>query len=825
MKRVILAAALAWLGVAAYGLPGDLVVWSEKEVRPDEAAGLYYLGQGGGGYLYNGSTSALAAVAPYRLLDREAQAKDYYIVWAPEWVPLAPEAFASLGEAVRLSESEILVGLERGFGPADLRAVEHRIELIKLMPVTPVEWSFDGEAPPRKKDPRIAAAINTITAEEYGRYVKKLQDFGTRYADSPGFDYARDYLRSFFYSQNLDASEFHFAFAGLSGFHYPAGADYMYADSNQNTFKRSRDRGATWEGMSPNPVALRSFSFWLDGESGFVAGRHNALARTRDAGATWESVTFHRRADELCSVRALYFVTEEAGWVAGSASSGASRRDFLKRTEDGGRRWVELSVPADLRPSLMAFYDATHGWISGFGAAYYTDDGGVTLRRCVVPLGIRDLAVVGPREAWATCSTSQLMKTSDGVTWELTDPGVPGDYYYVEFPDPQQGFAAGTALIKTDDGGRNWRAVANAPPAPVVLAFADRDRGVLGSEAELYRTDDGGKTFGKIRGDLGFDAENVIGERRGSETPEEIVIIGGHFDSIAFSQGFYNAPGADDNASGTACAMAAARAFRNMSFARTVRYLAFGAEERGLLGSKAYAERCAQKGEKIVAVLNADMVCYDEDAGARDDFVAGSGSNGRWMFAYLAAVGGLYGQKIIYEDLGRNVSDGRSFESVGCPALGVIEGGVGPGGSQEYPYIHSPDDTLDKLHPELGVRFVRDYAAMLAHLAGVAGTFQGPPAPGAGAVPFSRAFAVYPNPYCYASMTGGVHFVGVKSPATVELYDLAGRRVGREEVATGSDECCWQPAAAAGEAVSPGVYLYRVEGQEQTETGKVVVVK
>ena len=118
MGRFILAAALVWVGAAAYGLPGGLVAWSEKEVRPDEAAGLYYLGQGGGGYLYNGSPAALAAVAPYRIVGRDAQAREYYIVWAPAWVPLAPEAFAALGEAVRLSATEILVGLERGFGPS-----------------------------------------------------------------------------------------------------------------------------------------------------------------------------------------------------------------------------------------------------------------------------------------------------------------------------------------------------------------------------------------------------------------------------------------------------------------------------------------------------------------------------------------------------------------------------------------------------------------------------------------------------------------------------------------------------------------------------------
>jgi hypothetical protein len=127
MKEFMTAAAAGLVfAAAAFALPADLVVMSDREVRPDEASGFYYLGQGGGGYLYNGSSAAVGRVAPYRILDRDAQMKDYYIVWAPEWVGVTAEAFAHVGTAVRLSEYEILVGLERGFGPGELRAVEHR---------------------------------------------------------------------------------------------------------------------------------------------------------------------------------------------------------------------------------------------------------------------------------------------------------------------------------------------------------------------------------------------------------------------------------------------------------------------------------------------------------------------------------------------------------------------------------------------------------------------------------------------------------------------------------------------------------------------------
>jgi hypothetical protein len=100
-----------------------------------------------------------------------------------------------------------------------------------------------------------------------------------------------------------------------------------------------------------------------------------------------------------------------------------------------------------------------------------------------------------------------------------------------------------------------------------------------------------------------------------------------------------------------------------------------------------------------------------------------------------------------------------------------------------------------------------------------------PEPPGKAVTPFSRPFAVYPNPYCYATSAGGVSFVGVKSPATVEIYDLAGRRVAREVVAAGRDECVWRPATPVGETLAPGVYLYQVEGQKQKKAGKIVLAR
>jgi photosystem II stability/assembly factor-like uncharacterized protein len=819
IKRTVAGVLLA---AAAYALPGELVVVSDKEVRPDEAAGFYYLGSCAAGYLYTGSSAAVGRAAPFRVLDRDAQAKDYYIVWAPEWVGLTPQAFEHLGAAARLSEYEILVGLEGGLGPGALRAVDHRIELIKLGPVTPVDWRYDGEAPPAKKDPRIEGAIDTITEAEYAGYIRQLQNFRTRWTETDGCDAARDYIRNFFALQNLEASFFPFDCTEIKDAHFADGKGVIYVDTDAYVFKRTRDGGTSWDSFYGSGTSGLDNSFWVNERIGFIWRDRvrNAISRTRDGGYTWKTykITPSEPGAEF-TINDLFFTSANVAWLGGRKSVPPRRGELiLLKTTDGAKTWASQYVADGFAARVIRAYDEDHLWVTDLVGVYYSSDGGNNWRLCSIPtFPVLDIAPVSATEAWATVGTSRLIHTPDGTNWRFEDPGFKGEFAELEFPDRMHGFAAGDRLIATSDGGKTWRLLRKPGEAYCdILSLADGVHGVIGSAVaqELYVTADGGKSFRDLVRGMDLASENVVGERLGSGAPDEIVIIGGHFDS-ASDQAPSLCPGAEDNASGTACAMAAARAFRNMSFKKTVRYVAFGAEEQGTIGSKAYANYCAQKGEKIVAVLNADMVCYDEENGARDDYsIADYDYN--WLYDYLKAVGGLYGNRLIYDSIGqRPGSDHGSFWNVGYPAIGASGGAVDTGGGSEYHWYHTTEDTLDKLHPELGVRFVRDYAATLAHLAGVGDYLFEPEPPGYGAAPFARPFAVYPNPYCYATCAGGVSFVGIKSPAKVEIYDLAGRRVARKEVAAGRDACVWSPATAEGETLAPGVYLYRVDGQEQ----------
>ena len=839
MKRIIVAAALA-VAALTYALPGDLLVISKKEVKADAAAGLSYLGSCASGYLYSGSAAALGRAAPYRTLDRDAEAKDYYVVWAPGSVKLDPAAFAHLGFAARLSADEILVGVEKGMGgAAAIRAVEYRTELRLLQPVTRVEWKAAAEAPPTQKDPVIEAAINTITPELYASYIQALQDFRTRAVDTDGDDRAAAYIHSFFTAQGLDASYFATRALRLESATYFGATGRMYLETFAYTLKRSADNGSTWDTIYADGVDGICSAHWLDGLTGFIAGYNSTLAITENGGNTWDTVVFRPGYPQTrYKPLGMYFVNDARGWLCGEINTTRRAHEgFILATEDSGQTWTPQTLPVAIVPGVIAFFDADHGWAAKSLDAtepqqtLYTADGGATWQAgATTPFDrLLSLAAAGPSAAWGVGADHNLYKTTDGLTWTAAFPGIGSPYYAVAFPTAMDGYVAGSALIATHDGGASWAKVLDAPHPPFAyLSFRDVAHGIVGNAdgQDLYRTDDGGATFTSIAANVDLDVTNVIGERKGASAHDEIVIICGHFDDWSNLHPSY-CPGAEDNASGTACAMAAASALKPLSCKRTVRYIAFDGEEGGLLGSEAYAAYCAAQGQRIVAVLNADMVAYDEDHGTRDDYtVDASGAISSWLGPYLSAVGKLYGNGLIYDSGGLGCDD-QSFRDHGYAALGVTEGGPGSGGGMSYPYSHTTEDTLDRLSPSLGARFARDYAAMLAHLARSEYVGIEEPKPrDVAAKPTPRAFAVYPNPYRVSSSSSGVRFVGLATPAAVKVYDLAGRRVAAWAVgASAGDECTWRPAAAGGGPFAPGVYVYVVEGDNQREVGKLALVK
>ena len=105
-------------------------------------------------------------------------------------------------------------------------------------------------------------------------------------------------------------------------------------------------------------------------------------------------------------------------------------------------------------------------------------------------------------------------------------------------------------------------------------------------------------------------SHNVIAEIPGTVSPEKIVVIGAHYDSVNWQDGTSAiSPGADDNASGSSGVLEAARVLsQGGPFEHTLRFVWFSGEELGLLGAYANAQASQQAGQEIIAMINMDMI-------------------------------------------------------------------------------------------------------------------------------------------------------------------------------------------------------------------------
>jgi hypothetical protein len=230
----------------------------------------------------------------------------------------------------------------------------------------------------------------------------------------------------------------------------------------------------------------------------------------------------------------------------------------------------------------------------------------------------------------------------------------------------------------------------------------------------------------------GIRCENVEAELRGASKPEEIVVIGAHYDSVDES------PGADDNASGTAAMLALARRFAHERPARTIRFVAFVNEEppnfqTATMGSWQYAKRAFERREQIVAMLSLEALGYYRDAAGsqeyppplsffypdRGDFVAFVANVG--SHSLLRRSLSTFRRNARFPSQGAALpmvipqagwSDQWSFWQFGYLALMVTDTAV-----FRNPHYHRASDTPETLDYERTARVVDGLAAVVRELA------------------------------------------------------------------------------------------------------------
>lgn len=190
----------------------------------------------------------------------------------------------------------------------------------------------------------------------------------------------------------------------------------------------------------------------------------------------------------------------------------------------------------------------------------------------------------------------------------------------------------------------------------------------------------------------GYPQKSVILTIKGSDNAAETVVLGAHLDStIGNTTENSRAPGADDDASGVASLSEVIRVLANSNYKprRTLKFMAYAAEEVGLRGSADIAARYKQKRIKVVGALQLDMTNYqgnsediliytDYTNAAQNDFLA------RLIRTYQPTL------KLGYDRCGYGCSDHASWYQQGFAASLPFESRF----SNYNPNIHTSNDTL-----------------------------------------------------------------------------------------------------------------------------------
>lgn len=227
---------------------------------------------------------------------------------------------------------------------------------------------------------------------------------------------------------------------------------------------------------------------------------------------------------------------------------------------------------------------------------------------------------------------------------------------------------------------------------------------------------------------------NLEVEIRGTVHPDEIVVIGAHYDSVE------QTPGANDNASGVAGLLALARAFADTQPERTLRFVAFVNEEPPFfwtrnMGSLVYARQCHARNERIIAMLSLETLgYYSDEPGSQRYPIPLLGRIYPTTGNFVGFIGNIKSRSLVRNSVnsfrraalcpaeaaflpawvtGVGWSDHWSFWRKGYPAIMVTDTAL-----FRYRWYHTPDDTPDKLNYERMTLAVEGLKTVVADLAG-----------------------------------------------------------------------------------------------------------
>ncbi|MCX6159842.1 MAG: M28 family peptidase [Ignavibacteriae bacterium] len=310
---------------------------------------------------------------------------------------------------------------------------------------------------------------------------------------------------------------------------------------------------------------------------------------------------------------------------------------------------------------------------------------------------------------------------------------------------------------------------------------------------------------------------NVIGKITGTLYPEQYYVVCGHYDNFKLDPvpgPLDTVPGADDNVSSISGILETAKLLVNFPLEYSVLFIAFDEEEKGLVGSLAFADSAVRQGMNLKGVINLEVLGYDSDNDGKFMLITNSNSEalaGYFLNAIQVYQIGLQGQK----NFNGGYSDHYSFWLKGFKAITHAQSD-----SNFTPYEHTKYDTYDKFNPNYFLKMVKAAFVTLASLA----TDHGSIGINNLSNEIPKKYVLeqnYPNPFNPAT---NVKFSICNTQfVTLKIHDMLGREVANlvnEQLAPGTYEVDWNASQFPG-----GIYFYTLTAGDYMETKRMTMIK
>jgi hypothetical protein len=306
------------------------------------------------------------------------------------------------------------------------------------------------------------------------------------------------------------------------------------------------------------------------------------------------------------------------------------------------------------------------------------------------------------------------------------------------------------------------------------------------------------------------DGKNVIGLKLGDKYPEQFYIICAHYDAVTSYC-------ADDNASGSAAVIEAARVLSNIQTDYSIIFALWDMEEIGLVGSDSFVDYALDNDFDIKGVINMDMIGYDNDDDGMMEIHTREVTNGSEFIERILSIESTYniGLTPTLELPGTLASDHASFIRNDIPAVLFIEAYYNGDFNEFY---HSPQDRIDKFNLEYFHKMSQFSLAALADFVLPSAVTD---------VPIDNLPKEYvleqnfPNPF---NPTTVLSFsIPQSARVTLVVYDILGNIVAvplNENKSAGRHQIQFD-----GSFLSSGTYFYTLKTGDYFQTQKMLLVK